>query len=225
MLSSRNRLEIDSGRVFRWSFLVIFLLLEWFTWQRIGRRLMFLPVRRVPIVRIAILASWRAAFGATVLAGAVTLAASLFVSLIWQRLLDLWLPARVRPIRVVVSLPSRRSAGRQPAGSVEMRRGVAARCAGADRTPDLVHARGLGCGALVDGPPGLARVEAQPPAVARFLPVRHWPDLLRFTSRTGDHASFAVADPDVVLAWFTPPGRPDALPAGHRVVPQGVFDA
>ena len=31
MLSSRKPLEIDSGRVFRWSFLVIFLLLEWFT--------------------------------------------------------------------------------------------------------------------------------------------------------------------------------------------------
>ena len=90
MLSSRKRIEIDSGRVFRWSFLVIFLLLEWFTWQRIGRRLMFLPVRRVPIVRVAIWASWRAAFAATVLAGGVTLAASLFVSLIWQRLLDLW---------------------------------------------------------------------------------------------------------------------------------------
>ena len=57
------------------------------------------------------------------------------------------------------------------------------------------------------------------------LPVRHWPDLLRFTSRTGDHACFAVADPDAVLAWFAPAGRPDACSAGHRVVPQGVFDA
>ena len=74
-------------------------------------------------------------------------------------------------------------------------------------------------------PAWTARVEAQPPALARLLPVRHWPDLLRFTSRTGDHASFAVADPDAVLAWFAPPGRPDACPAGRRVVPQGVFDA
>jgi hypothetical protein len=69
------------------------------------------------------------------------------------------------------------------------------------------------------------RAEAQPPALARFLPVRHWPDLLRLTARSGDHASFAVADPEAVLAWFGPARRPDTAPPSPRVAPQGVFDA
>src|SRR5262249_56413501 len=45
----------------------------------------------------------------------------------------------------------------------------------------------------------LERVEAEPPALARLLPVRHWPDRLVFTDRAGEQASFAVADPGAVL--------------------------
>ncbi len=68
------------------------------------------------------------------------------------------------------------------------------------------------------------RVETTTPVLARALPVRHWPDLLRFTARTGDHAWFAVADPGAVLAWFAPSRRPDSASPSPRVAAQGVFD-
>src|SRR5262249_27706960 len=71
----------------------------------------------------------------------------------------------------------------------------------------------------------LERVEAEPPALARLLPVRHWPDRLVFPGGAGEHASFAVAAPDAVLSWFAPTRGGDVARPRPRVVPEGVFDA
>ena len=68
MPPSRKPLEIDAVRIFRWSFLVVFLVLEWSAWVQVARRLAFLPRRRVPVVRLAIWTTTWAAFGAFVLA-------------------------------------------------------------------------------------------------------------------------------------------------------------
>ena len=72
----------------------------------------------------------------------------------------------------------------------------------------------------------LERIETEPPPLARLAAIRNWPELVaRSSARTGEHACFAVADPDAVLAWFTPGPAPATprLSSTHRA--QGVFDA
>jgi hypothetical protein len=225
MSRSRNPLQIDSGRVFRWSFLGAFLLLEGMAWRRIGQRLAVARVRRVPILRLAIWSTWRATVGAAILAVMAALAAMLLVRLVLRPLLDLWLRPAFDPSAWMFHL----SAGESPAASVPARW----KTGGMWRPGALVltgrriwfmpASWGLEPWSITRE--DFDRVEAEPPALVRYLPVRHWPDLLHFTARTGDQASFAVADPDAVLAWFAPPRRPDTAPPGPRVAPQGVFDA
>ncbi len=224
MPPSRKPLEIDSGRIFRWSFLVLFLTLSWSFWGRIGRRLAFARRRHVPVLRLAIWSTWRAAFGAFLMAGVSTLAAMLFTSLILAPLLIRWLRPAFDPSSWMFHL----SAGESPVASTPARW----KSGGLWRPGALVLTGGriwfmpsawdLEPWSLARA--DLERVETKPPAFARFLPVRHWPDLLRFTDRTGDHACFAVADPGAVLAWFTPPWRPDTPSPSPRVAPQGAFD-
>jgi hypothetical protein len=225
MPSSRKLLEIDSGRVFRWSFVAVFLLLEAIAWQRIGQRLALMPRRRVPVFRMAIWSTWQAAIGASMLALLTALAAMLLVRLILEPLLDLWLRPAFDPSSWMFHL----SAGESPAASVPARW----KSGGIWRPGALVLTgrriwfmpASWGLEPWSMAREDLERAEALPPALARLLPVRHWPDLLRVTARSGHQASFAVADPEAVLAWFWPPHRPDSAPPGSRVAPQGVFDA
>ena len=71
----------------------------------------------------------------------------------------------------------------------------------------------------------LDRVAAAPARRARLSPIRNWPDRLRLSGRNGEDASFAVADPNAVLAWFRPSERPhpggDPPPAW--IASQGVY--
>jgi hypothetical protein len=167
----------------------------------------------------------RAAFGASIAAGIATLGAMLFVRLILEPLLDLWLRPAFDPSSWMFHL----SAGESPAASVPARW----KSAGMWRPGALVltgRRVWFMPASWALEPWSMARedfeqAEARPPALARFLPVRHWPDLLRLTARSGDQSFFAVADPEAVLAWFGPARRPDTTPPSARVAPQGVFDA
>jgi hypothetical protein len=225
MPPSCKPLEIDSSRVFRWSFLAVFLTLEWSAWWRVARRLALVPRRRVPVLRLALWTTWWAALGAFLVAGATTLAAALFTRLILAPLLDRWLRPAFDPSSWMFHL----AAGETPTASMPARW----KTGGTSRPGALVLTgrRIWFMPSAWDLEPwsmarqDVERVDAKPPAPARVLPVRHWPDLLQFTARTGDQAWFAVADPGAVLAWFAPSRRPDTTSAGPRVAPQGVFDA
>jgi hypothetical protein len=225
MLPYRTPLEIDSGRIFRWSFFVAFLVLQCIAWAQVRQ----VPVRRFgrrPMIamrapREAVRALARAVF----VAGAVTLSANLAVWLILAPLLKSWLRPGFDPSAWMFHLP----AGESPADSMPARW----KSGGLWRPGALVlTARRIWfMPAAWDAEPwsiahdDVERVESEPPALARILPVRNWPNLLRFTAKAGDHASLAVVDPDAVLAWFAPPRSPDAVPPGPRAAPQGVFDA
>jgi hypothetical protein len=224
MPPSRKPLEIDSGRIFRGAFLATFLTLSWLFWLRIGRWLAFVPRHRVPVFRLAFRSMWSAAVGASLLAGVTTLAATLLTRLILAPLLDRWLRPAFDPSSWMFHL----AAGETPTATMPARW----KSGGRSRPGALVltgrriwfmpSAWDLEPWSMVRQ--DVERIEAAPPAVARVLPVQHWPDLLRFTARSGDHAWFAVADPGAVLAWFGPSRRPDAASPSPRVAPQGVFD-
>jgi hypothetical protein len=225
MPPSCEPLEIDSGRVFRWSFLAVFLTLSWSYWGRVARRLAFVPRPRVPLLRLAIRTTWSAAVGAVLMAGVATMAAMLFTRLILRPLLDRWLRPEFDPSSWMFHL----AAGETPMASMAARW----QCGGRSRPGALVLTgrRIWFMPSAWDLEPwwmarqDIERVDTKPPTLARVLPVRHWPDLLRFTGRAGDHAWFAVADPRAVLTWLEPDRRLDSAPAGPRVAPQGVFDA
>jgi hypothetical protein len=217
-------LEIDAGRIFRWSFLAAFLALEWSAWARIGRRLAFPRRRRVPVIRLAMWTTTWAAIGAFLLALVSTLAAMIFTRLILAPLLDRWLRPAFDPSSWMFHL----AAGEAPMASLPARW----KAGGRSRPGALVlTARRIWfMPSAWDVEPwsiareDLERVEAKPPVPARVLPLRNWPDLLRFTGPTGDDAWFAVADPAAVIAWFAPVRRPDATSPSPRIAPQGAFD-
>jgi hypothetical protein len=225
MPPSRKPLQIDAGRIFRWSFLLTFLVFEWVVWQHILQRPVRRPRHRMLILLLAPWATRRATLAALILAGVFTMAGMLFVRLVVAPLLNLWLSPAFDPSSWMFHL----SAGEAPEASVPAR----FRSEGSWRPGALVlTGRRIWFLPAAWGPEPwsmarkeFVRVEAEPPAFARFLPVRHWPDRLRFTDRAGDHASFAVADPDAVLAWFAPSRHGDVAPPRPRVVPEGVFDA
>jgi hypothetical protein len=225
MPPSRKPLELDSGRVFRWSFLAVFVVLEVMAWQRVAQRLAFRPARRPHLLPLALWATRRALVPALILAGVAWLAAMVLVKLVVGPLLDAWLRPAFDPSSWMFHL----AADESPTASAPARW----KTGGMWRPGALVLTgrRVWFMPASWDLPPwsmaraDVERAEAEPPALARFLPVRHWPDLLRLTARGGDRARFAVADPDAVLAWFAPPRRPDAAPPSPRITPQGVFDA
>jgi hypothetical protein len=225
MPPSCQPLEIDSSRVFRWSFLAVFLTLSWSYWGRVARRLAFVPRRRVPVLRLAMRTTWLAAVGAVVMAGVATLAAMLLTRLIVRPLLNRWLRPEFDPSSWMFHL----GAGETPVAS------MAARWQHGGRSrPGALVLTGRRIWFMPsdwDVEPwsmsrqDIERVDTKPPALARVLPVRNWPDLVRLTGRAGDQARFALADPGAVLSWFEPARRLDGTPPSPRVAPQGVFDA
>lgn len=224
MPTSRKPLEIDAGRIFRWSFLLFFLAFEWIVWDHLRQRPIKRPGLRIVMFLLAPWATRRAALAALILAGATTVAGMLFVRLVVAPLMNLWLNPGFDPTSWTFHL----SAGESPQASVPARFWVD----GGWRPGALVlTGRRIWFLPSAWGPEPwslarteLTRAEAEPAALARFLPVRHWPDRLRLTGRAGDHA-FAVADPDTVLAWFAAPAGGDAAPHRPRAATEGVFDA
>lgn len=223
MAPSRLPLQVDAGRIFRWSFLLIFLAFEWMVWEQIRHRPRLRPGLRIAVFLVV---TRRAAVVALIMAGTITVAAMLLVRLVVAPLLDLWL----RPAHDPSSWLFHLSAGEAPEASVSARW----RSGGGWRPGALVLTdRRIWFLPSAWGPEPWSmprrdceRVEAEPSRLARFLPVRHWPDRVRFTDRSGESASFAVSDPGAVLGWFAPPrhGGDPAVPR-PRVVPGGVFDA
>ena len=225
MPPSRKTLELDAGRIFRWSFLVIFLVYEWALWHRIPWRRVRRPGHRLLIFLLAPWATRRVALAALILSCAVTIGGMLFVRLVIAPLLNLWL----RPAYDPSAWSFHFSAGEAPEACVPGRFR-----AGAGWRPGALVLTGRRIWFLPsawDAEPwsmpreDIGRIEAEPPAFARFLPLRHWPDRLRLTDRVGGQADFAVADPDAVLAWFAPSRSGDAAPPLPHAVPEGAFDA
>lgn len=227
MPTSRKPLELDAGRIFRWSFLLIFLALEWLVWDHVRQRPMRRPALRVVVFLLAPWATRRAALGALILAGVVTLAGMLLVRLVVAPLLDRWLRPAFDPSSWMFHL----SAGEAPEAIAPARfRSAGGSSPGAlvltgRRIWFLPASWGREPWSLARA--DLHRVEAEPTSFARFLPVRNWPDRIRLTDRSGEPATFAVADPDEVLGWFAPPVAVAAGAAGARprVAREGVFDA
>jgi hypothetical protein len=219
MPPSRRSLELDAGRIFRWAFLLAFLLLEWVVWIKFGHWLLRRPGHRLLIF------TRQAAFWALILAGLATLGATLIVRLVLAPLVNRWRRPAFDPSSWMFHL----SASEATAASVPARFWSGGRWRPGALV--LTGQRVWFMPAAWDLEPWsmareeVERIQAEPPAIARFLPVRHWPDLLHFSARTGDQASFAVADPDAVLAWFAPARTPGAALPLARIVPEGVFDA
>ena len=204
--------------IFRLSFLVIFLVLEWIVWEQVRQR----PVRSAAAPHAdrpaGALGDPTGVAGALFLAGTVTLAANMAVRLILTPLLNVWLRPGFDPSGWTFHLP----AGETPAASVPARW----RTGGRWRPGALVLTKRrlwfLPAGWDVE-PWSIARVdvervEARPPAFARFLPVHNWPDLLRFTAtdrgscilrrgRSRRGPGLVRADPD-----FPIPSRPAPAP-------------
>jgi hypothetical protein len=225
MPPSRQTLELDAGRIFRWSFVLILLIYAWGLWRRVPWRRVRRPGERLLIFLLAPWGMRRAAIAALIVSSAVTIGAMLFVRLVVAPLLNLWLRPAYDPSAWSFHL----SAGESPETWVPTR--FQTRAGWRPGALVLTARRIWFMPAAWDAEPWsmprqeLVRIEARPPAFARFLPLRHWPDRLRFTDRAGDQAAFAMADPDAVLSWLAPSRNGDAAPPRPRVVPEGAFDA
>jgi hypothetical protein len=225
MPPTRKPLEVNTVWVFWRAFLLIFLVLEWLLWQHIRQLPIRVPRHRLIVFLLAPRATRFSAFNAMLLAGCVTLLAALAVQLILRPLLNLWLKPSVEPSRwlfhlsagetVVASVPGRlRADGRWQSGEIVLtNRRIWFLPAAWDVEPWTLERKQL------------ARIETEPPPLARLAAIQNWPELLRVAASTGEHARFAVADPEVVLAWFTPNLRRDDVASPQRIAPQGAFDA
>ena len=222
MSPSRKPLELNAGRVFWRSFFLVFLVIECLLWHRVQQWPVRVPGHR--LLRFLLHTGPRVVFPAMLLAGAFTVLALLAVKLIVEPLLRLWLNPRVDPSSWLFHLspseaPVAGSSGRwhaagrwQPGALVLTNRRIWFFPAGWGVEPwSLAREQ-------------LDRVEADPPWLGRLAAIRNWPDRLRFSARDGEHASFAVADPGAVLAWFGAAVRPDGDASTHRNAPQGVLD-
>src|SRR5262249_11136062 len=154
--------------------------LEWSYWGRIARRLAFMPRGRVPVLRLAMRTTLWAASGALLLAGVCTLAAVVFTRLILAPLLNCWLRPAFDPSSWMFHLAARESpTARMPA---RWNSGGISRPGALVLTPRRIwfmpSAWDVEPWSL--GRQDLERVETTPSALGRVLPVRHWPDLLRF---------------------------------------------
>ncbi len=216
----RKRLEVDSGRIFRWSFFVVFLVLQ-------------LPRPGADPATAGAEAGGppgdRDAGGqggarAVFVAGAITLSANVAVWLIlaprsWTRGSG---RGSIHRRGCSTCRPANRPPG-QHAGSVEIRRTVAAALVLTGRRIWFLPAA-WGPEPWSIARKELERVEAEPPAFARFLPVCGTGRTCCVLRRPGIMPPSPVADPDAVLAWFARPDHP--MPSlGPRARPQGVFDA
>ena len=221
MSPSSKPLELNAGRVFWRSFFLVFLVLECLLWHRLQQWPVRVPAHRVILF---ILHSGQRVLPAMLLAGACTVLALLAVKLLVEPLLSLWLNPTVDPSWWMFHL----SATDSPVAGVSGRWHAAGRWQPGALV--LTNRRiwffpaGWGVEPWSLAREQVDRIEADPPRLARLASIRNWPDRLRFSARDGEHASFAVADPDAVLAWFGVPERHDGAASTHRKAIQGVFD-
>lgn len=241
MSTLKRPLEVDTGRIFRWSFFIALVLLQGSVWMSVRQRPARLAARR-PMFALHGPGNVRSVLlGALVISGGAALAAKLATAGIATPLLGRWLQPAYDPSAWAFHLPAgetplataparlRRGGWWRPGALVLTRHRVWFMPSAWDAEPwSLDRAQ-------------LDRIEPDIPAAARWLPVSHWPDLLQFHTRSGEQASVALADPASILAWFAPTGRSDgangagvdaagnaaapASPPGSLALPQGVFDA
>jgi hypothetical protein len=223
MPPSSKELQADIGRVFWRTFLLVFLLREVIVWNWLLARV---PLRR----RVLILLLWpggtvRSVFMALFAAAFFTLLLVLVVRLIITPALNLWLKPAIDPSEwmfhlaasespVAISRARRKSGSRWQPGALVL----------TDRRlwffPSVWYHEpwSLAC-------KDLDRLEPVPAPIATLAPIRNWPARLRFSSPARDESTFAVADPDAVLAWFRPATNQDESRAAPGATRQGVFDA
>ena len=201
MWPASKQLDIDARWLYWRLFLLFFFVFEMIVWQRVQRLPMRAPGHRVLVFLFAGRATPRSLELAIIAGGAITLLAMLVVRLIVRPLLSYWLrPAAdlsggsfhlTASERIIASAPARRCTGWMwKPGSLA-----------------LTNCRLWFFPAEYSDEPwyvpldDVAEVAPERPLVAELAPVRNWPELLRVTSRSGPDAVFALADPNVVLAW------------------------
>ncbi len=225
MPPTRKPPEVNTARVFLHALFLFFAILRSMVSDP-ARLPVHLPPG--PSALLVLLARWfppRVLVWAFILAGSLTLFVYLIDKLIIRHLVNFWFKSSIDPSwwlfhlsvgeTTSASVPGRWKAGKRwrPGALVLTNR----------RIGFFPAAWGIEPWTLAREE--LARIETETPPLARLAAILNWPELLRISARTGEHARFALADPEVVLAWFTPDPRRDDVASPQRVAPQGAFDA
>jgi hypothetical protein len=224
MTSCTEGSQLDTKRIFWRSFVLIFLVRELFVWHWIQQLPVRVPGYRVIIFLLARKATPTSFAWALVGGGAVTLLAFLIDYLVVRPLLNWWRSPSVDSSSglfhlaaresIVTSVPARRNLGWVwQAGTLVL----------TDRRVWFFPA------AWNDQPWSLDfqdfdHIEPRSTVLARLVPIRHWPENLCFSTRSGEKSTFAMANPAAVLAWFRPTDPPSIEALRFNGSSQGAFD-
>jgi hypothetical protein len=226
MLPARKQLDIDARWLYWRLFLLFFVVFELIVWQRLQRMPMRPAGHRVLVFLFAGRATPRSLELAIIAGGVLTLLAMLIVRLIVRPLLSYWLHPTTdlsgglfhltASETIIASVPARRSMGWMwKPGSLTL----------------TTHRLWFFPAEYSDEPwylplDDVAEIVPERPSFAELAPVRNWPEHLRVSGRSGPDAVFALAEPNVVLAWPKLRARRDrvALLATGAGQSAGVFD-
>jgi hypothetical protein len=226
MPPASKQLDIDARWVYWRMFLLFFIVFELIVWQHLQRFPMRAPGHRMIVFLFAGRATPRSFVRAILTAGAFTLLAILMVRLIVRPLLYSWLrPAAdssgglfhlTASETIIASVPARLRTG------WKWKPGTLA----------LTNRRLWFFPAEYSDEPwflpldDVADVVPERPLFGELAPVRNWPEHLRVSGSSGPDAIFALAEPNVVLAWPKLRARRDgtALFATGARRSAGVFD-
>jgi len=223
MSPDSKQLEINARWVYLRSFLLVFLVCQIAVWHHVQR---LPPGHRWIVFFLGRGASIRSLVLALLAGGVITLMAIVLLHLVLRPLLKLWFNPLVDTASGLFHL----AANEKIIASVSARRQ-----SGWAWHPGCltVTTRRLWFfpGRWNQEPWSMAldevdRIAQERSVLAELPPIRNWPLPLRFCSRSGAGAVFAVADPAAVLAWFNP-GEPKDQDQPQQTFPRrepGVFD-
>jgi hypothetical protein len=197
-----KQVEIDARWIYGRSFLLFFLVNQLVAWHRLSQLPIRMPGHRMILFLVAPWATPQSFAVALLAAGILSLLAILVVRLVVRPLWNLWLNPTVDPDLglfhtsatevIVASLPARRRLGaRWQPGSLA-----------------LTGRRVWFFPTAWDGEPWSLeleeadRIKRERSFVPGLLPVRNWPVPFHLIGRSGQDATFAVADVDAVAAWL-----------------------
>jgi hypothetical protein len=197
-----KQIGIDARWIYGRSFLLFFLVNQLVVWHRLSQLPIRMPGHRMILFLVAPWATPQSFAVALLAAGILTILSILVVRLIVRPLWSLWLNPTVDPAwglfhtsageSIVSSMPARRrSSPRWQPGSLA-----------------LTNRRVWFFPSAWDGEPWSLdldeadRIEQESSIVAGLLPIRNWPVPFHILGRSGQVATFAVADLDAVRSWF-----------------------